>query len=214
MNSPRTGSCEACSRSFCKEVEQGGWVRVSGLKGGPPKTGPSSSPQPTSPHKNPLPLPPAQPPTLAGARQAALHPSVSAYSSCPQADPRLSRNWAPWWRRGRIAPQRRVGCPGHPAPRAWAAGTSSATARLVPAQVGWGQGGRTGIQGLLLTPFLSLAEDAELVQCKYLGRGPCRRDERDGDRYWGPWLPLSESGCWGQETWGGGLIPCCCLHAL
>ena len=143
MNSPRTGSWGACSGSFCEEVEQGGWVRISGLKRDPPYR-PIAIPQPTSPHKNPLPLPPAQPPTLAGALQAALRPSVSACSSCPQADPRLSQNRAPWWRRGQIAPQRRVGCLGHPAPRAWAAGTSSATARLVPAQVGWGLGGRTG----------------------------------------------------------------------
>lgn len=57
------------------------------------------------------------------------------------------------------------------------------------------------MRGLLLTPLLSLAEDAELVQCKYLGRG-LAGGMREGDRYWG------------QETWGGGLIPGCYLHAL
>lgn len=50
----------------------------------------------------------------------------------------------------------------------------------------WGGGsdggeGR-GIPRLILTPFLSLPEDAELVQCKYRGRGPCWKDEREGDR--------------------------------
>lgn len=39
-----------------------------------------------------------------------------------------------------------------------------------------------GIPRLILTPFLSLTEDAELVQCKYRGRGPCWKDEREGDR--------------------------------
>lgn len=178
-------------------------MRISGLKGDPPYR-PITIPQPTSPHKNPLPLPPAQPPTLAGARQAALHPSVSACSSCPQADPRLSRNRAPWWRRGRIAPQRKVGCPGHPAPRAWAAGTSSATARLVPAQVGWGRGGRTGLRGLLLTPLLSLAEDAELVQCKYLGGG-LAGGMGEGDRYWaqGPLAATVREWALGSGDLGG-----------
>lgn len=64
-----------------------------------------------------------------------------------------------------------MGCLGHPAPRAWAAGTSFAIARLVQAQAGWERGGRWGIQGLVLIPLLSLAEDAELVQCKCWAEG-------------------------------------------
>ena len=110
-----------------------------------PPSWPVPPPQPVFPHNAPLPVPPAPPRTLAGARQAAPHLSVSGFSSCRQADPHLSRNRAPWWRRGQIAPQRRVGCPGHPAPRAWAAGTSSATARSVgasPGGVGGGVGGQ------------------------------------------------------------------------
>lgn len=63
------------------------------------------------------------------------------------------------------------------------------------AQVGWGEQWGEGWEGrgiprLILTPFLSLTEDAELVQCEYRGRGPCWKDEREGDRCWarGPWL--------------------------
>lgn len=55
-----------------------------------------------------------------------------------------------------------------------------------------------GIQGILLTPFLSLAEDAELVQCKYLGRGPCRRDE-GGGQVLGP----GAAGCHCQRVGAG-----------
>lgn len=130
--------------------------------------------------------PPAPPPTPAGARQAAPHLSASGCSSCPRADPHPSLNQAPWWRRGQTAPQRRAGCPGHPAPRAWAAGTSYAIARSVRApwagEVGRGKG--RGIQGLILTLLLSLAEDAELVQRKcWAGGGrACWRGEREGDR--------------------------------
>lgn len=39
------------------------------------------------------------------------------------------------------------------------------------AQAGWGEGGSWGIQGLVLIPLLSLAEDAELVQCKCWAEG-------------------------------------------
>lgn len=110
-------------------------------------------------------------PTLAGAHRAAPRLFGSGFSSCPQAGRLrlLSQSQAPWWRRGLTAPLRRAECPGHSAPRAWAAGTSSATVRWVRAQVRPGEGGE-GREQHRAPPdsFLSLAEDAELVQCKYL----------------------------------------------
>lgn len=110
-------------------------------------------------------------PTLAGAPPAAPRLFVSGFSSCPQSGPLrlLSQNQAPWWRRGLTAPLRKVACRGHSAPRAWAAGTSSATVRWVRAQVGLGEGGSKGREHKSPpNACLSLAEDAELVQCEYL----------------------------------------------
>lgn len=71
------------------------------------------------------------------------------------------------------------------------------------------------MRGLLLTPLLSLAEDAELVQCKYLGGG-LAGGMREGHRYWaqGPLAATVREWALGSGDLGGGLIPGCYLHAL
>lgn len=174
-NNPKKYSHQACSEVLYPEV-LGVWganpvtlpgrgAGAHGLKVGFPRLSLLFSPSYLSSSS-----PPAPPPTLAGAHPAAPHLSGSVCSFCPQAAPHLSRSQTPWWRRGQIAPRRRAGCRGHPAPRAWAAGTSFATAKLVPSWGGgWGGGLRVEIGGASLTPpSFSLAEDAELVQRKCL----------------------------------------------